>query len=75
MHLMTVSWVVMTCCFSKMTIVQRASLDIFDEFKEFIEEDKQRDMLKKRGINIDNVPRRTTNILERASQAFEVQLF
>ena len=49
-------------------IVKDLTLNIFNEFKDYIDEDRQRDDMKKRGIDLSNFPRRTTNILERIQQ-------
>lgn len=53
-------------------IVKDVSFDIFNEFRDYLEEDKEREALKKSGIDITNLPRRTTNIIERFQQSYAV---
>ena len=53
-------------------IVKDVSFDIFNEFRDYLEEDKEREALKKSGIDIKNLPRRTTNIIERFQQSYAV---
>jgi hypothetical protein len=50
-------------------IVRDISFNIFNEIKDFIEEDQQRDDMKKRGIDISRIPRKTSNIFERLSES------
>lgn len=51
-------------------IVQSIAQDIFKEFQDYFEEDKERDSLKKQGFDVSNMPRRTSNVLERLQQGF-----
>jgi hypothetical protein len=51
-------------------IVRDLSINVFNEFKDYIEEDRQRDDLKKRGVDISRIPRRTTNVIERVQESF-----
>ena len=51
-------------------IVKDVSLDIFYEFRDYLEEDRERAALKMSGVDIDSIPRRTTNILEKFSETF-----
>ena len=53
-------------------VVRDVSTDIFYEFRDYMEEEKEREMLRKSGVDIDMMPRRTTNILERFQQSLEV---
>jgi Asp-tRNA(Asn)/Glu-tRNA(Gln) amidotransferase C subunit len=53
-------------------IVKDLAYNIYNEFKEYIDEDRQRDELSKRGIDISKIPRRTTNIIERIQESLEM---
>lgn len=52
-------------------IVKDVSLDIFKEFRDYFEEDRDREMLKKSGVDVSSMPRRTSNVLERFQQGLE----
>jgi hypothetical protein len=56
-------------------IVKDISLDIFNEFRDYLEEDRERGLLSKSGVDIGNMPRRTTNIIERFQQGLEVRRY
>lgn len=58
-----------------LTLVKDISLDIFNEFRDYFEEDSEREKLKKRGLDIDNIPRRTSNILARFQEGLKVSLY
>lgn len=51
-------------------VVKDVSLDIFNEFREYLEEDRERAALKKSGVDVDSIPRRTTNIIEKFTETF-----
>ena len=53
-------------------IVKQAAEDIFYEFRDYLEEERERDELRKAGVDVDSLPRRTTNIIERFQQSMEV---
>jgi hypothetical protein len=53
-------------------VVKDVSVDIFNEFKDYLEENRDRDILKKNGVDVDGIPRRTTNIIERFQQSLSV---
>jgi hypothetical protein len=53
-------------------IVRDVSLDIFYEFRDYLEEDREREMLRRQGVDVNRMPRRTTNIIERFQQSMEV---
>lgn len=53
-------------------VVKDVSLDIFYEFREYLEEDRERASLKKSGVDIDSLPRRTTNIIEKFTETMAV---
>lgn len=53
-------------------IVRDLSLDIFNEGKNYLEEDRDRELLRKSGVDVDNMPRKTTNIIERFQAGMEV---
>ena len=53
-------------------IVRDLSLDIFNEGKDYLEEDRDRELMRKGGVDIDNMPRKTTNIIERFQAGMEV---
>jgi len=46
-------------------VVKDVSFNIFNEFKDFLEEDRERNLLSKSGVDISKLPRRTSNIIER----------
>ena len=54
-------------------IVRDLSLDIFNEGKDYLEEDRDRELMRKGGVDIDNMPRKTTNIIERFQAGMEVR--
>ena len=54
-------------------IVRDLSLDIFNEGKDYLEEDRDREMMRKGGVDIENMPRKTTNIIERFQAGMEVR--
>eukprot|EP01038_Epipyxis_sp_PR26KG_P006429 gene6429-8847_t len=49
-------------------IVKELSIDIFNEFRDYLEENRERELMKKSGIDVDSMARRTTNIIERFQQ-------
>ena len=53
-------------------IVRDLSLDIFNEGKDYLEEDRDREMMRKSGVDVENMPRKTTNIIERFQAGMEV---
>ena len=53
-------------------IIKDVTLDVYNEFRENLEENRELEMLKKQGIDTSNFPKRTTNIFERFQQAYEV---
>jgi len=53
-------------------IAKEVSTNIYEEFKEYFEEDKERDLLRKQGFNIDRLPRRTSTIIQRFTETYEV---
>lgn len=52
-------------------VVQQVSLDIFYEFRDYLEEDRERELLRKSGVNVDAMPRRTSNVIERFQKGME----
>jgi Sec-independent protein translocase protein TatA len=50
-------------------IVQQVSSDIFAELKDYFDEDRERELLKKQGFDLENIPRRTSNVFERVQQS------
>lgn len=52
-------------------IVKDVVSDIFNEFRDYLDEDREREDLKNAGVNIDNIPRRTTNIIERFQDSLD----
>ncbi len=52
-------------------VVRDLVTDIASEFKEYLDEDREREDLKKAGVDIDNLPRRTTNIIERFQESLD----
>ena len=52
-------------------IVKDVSLDIFYEFRDYLEEDRERSALRKSGVDVDKMPRRTTNIIEKFQETME----
>ena len=55
-------------------IVKDMSVDIFNEFRDYLEENRERELLRKEGVDVDSVARRTTNIIERFQQGISVRL-
>lgn len=53
-------------------VVKDISLDIFYEFREYLEEDRERARLEKSGVDISRMPRRTTNVIERFQESLAV---
>jgi hypothetical protein len=53
-------------------IVRDVSLNIFNEFKEYFDEDQEREKLRKAGVDVSNVPRSTTNIIERFQEGLKL---
>ena len=54
-------------------IVRDLSLDIFNEGKDYLEEDRERELMRKGGVDVENMPRKTTNIIERFQAGMEVK--
>ena len=52
-------------------IVRDVITDIVEEFREYLDEDREREDLMNAGVDIDNLPRRTTNILERLQESID----
>lgn len=46
-------------------ILQQITGEVINEFKDYFEEDKERELLKTQGFDISMIPRRSTNIFER----------
>ena len=53
-------------------IVRDVSLNIFNEFKEYFDEDQEREKLRKAGVDVSNLPRSTTNIIERFQEGLKL---
>lgn len=53
-------------------VVKEVVFNIYNEFKDYIDEDKQRDEMKKRGIDVSTIPRRTTNLIERVQESLNM---
>lgn len=53
-------------------IAKDLAVNIFNEFKEYVDEDRQRDDMQKRGLDISKIPRRTTNVIERISESISM---
>ena len=45
-------------------IGQLVPREIFNEFKDYFEEDRERELLKKQGFGMTDIPRRSSNIFE-----------
>jgi hypothetical protein len=56
-------------------IVKDVSLDIFNELRDYLEENREREILRKSGVNVDDMPRRTSNVIERFQQSLSVYYF
>lgn len=52
-------------------VVKDVVTDIFNEFRDYLDEDREREDLKNAGVNVDNIPRRTTNIIERFQESLD----
>lgn len=55
-------------------IVQQAVTDIVYEFRDYLEEDRERSSLSKAGIDISILPRKTTNLFARMQKSLEVRI-
>lgn len=55
-------------------ILKQTAFDIFYEFRDYLEEDRDRDLLRKTGVDITQLPRRTSNVLERFQQSMQVSV-
>lgn len=55
-------------------VVKDVSLDLYNEFRDYLEENRERELLRKAGVDIDKIPRKTTNALERFQAGLEVNL-
>jgi Sec-independent protein translocase protein TatA len=53
-------------------IIRDVTTDIFNEFRENMEENKEIEMLRKQGLDMSNYQKRTTNIFERFQTEYEV---
>lgn len=53
-------------------VVSDLSKNIFFEFRDYFEENKERDLLKKQGFNVESLPRRTTNIIDRFTESMKL---
>lgn len=56
-------------------ILRQGITDIIYEFRDFLEEDRERSLLVKAGIDVTRLPRKTTNVFERLQKSFEVMIF
>lgn len=52
-------------------IVKDVAFDVYNEFTEFLEENREFELLRKQGVDISDMPRKTTNIIERFQEAYE----
>ena len=55
-------------------VVKDVSTNLFSEFREYFEEDRERDAMRKSGVDIDSIPRRTSNVIERVQTGLQVSL-
>ena len=55
-------------------VVKDVSTNLFNEFREYFEEDRERDAMRKSGVDIDSIPRRTSNVIERVQTGLQVSL-
>ena len=53
-------------------IVKDVTVNIFTEFRDYFEENRERDLMKKAGVNVDKMNRRTSNVFERFQQGLKV---
>ena len=52
-------------------VVKDVSVDLFNELRDYLEEDREREQLKKAGADLTKLPRRTSNVIERLQGGFE----
>ena len=52
-------------------IIRDTTTNIFNEFKDYFDEDQDRERMRKAGIDVDKLPRSTTNIIERFQVGFK----
>lgn len=54
-------------------IVKDLTFDISREFRDYFEENRERDLMRKAGVDVDKVPRRTSNVIERFQEGLKTQ--
>lgn len=54
-------------------VVKEIASDVYFEFRDYLEENSERDALRRQGVDVDSIPRRTTNIFERFQESMEVR--
>ena len=52
-------------------VVKDAAFGVYNEFKDFLEENRELELLAQQGVDISNIPRKTTNIIERFKEAYD----
>jgi hypothetical protein len=53
-------------------VVRDVSANIFNEFKDYFNEEVERDELRKAGLDVDAIPRRTSTVVDRFQAAYQV---
>lgn len=53
-------------------VIKDLAVNIYSEFKDYVDEDRERDEMKRRGIDISLFPRRTTNLIERVQESLNM---
>jgi len=54
-------------------IVKDLTFDISREFRDYFEENRERELMRKAGVDVDKVPRRTSNVIERFQEGLKAQ--
>jgi hypothetical protein len=54
-------------------VIRDVSMNLYYEFKDYFEEDKERDEMRKAGFDIDDIPRRTSTVVQRVQSAYQVR--
>jgi hypothetical protein len=54
-------------------VIRDVSMNLYHEFRDYFEEDKERDEMRKAGFDIDDIPRRTSTVVQRVQSAYQVQ--
>ena len=54
-------------------VVKDVTMDLSKEFGDYFEENRERELMRKAGVDVDKVPRRTSNVIERFQEGMKAQ--